>query len=114
MTVELRRSLHKKIISHLDTRNTGVSSGDEDKWRNRAEECLQREMKDLDLPEPEKERLRRGTLDEIFAYGPLTRHLQDPSVSEIMVNGKNSIYIEREGKVTLSETVFLSEETLRA
>lgn len=114
MNAELRRFLHKKVISHLDTRNTGASPGDEGKWRIRAEECLQLEMKDLELPEQEKEILRRGTLDEIFAYGPLTRHLQDPAVSEIMVNGKDSIYIEREGKVTLSETVFLSDETLRS
>ena len=114
MNVDLRRSLHKIIISHLDTRNTGASSCDEGKWRMRAEECLLREMKDLNLPEPAKETLRRGTLDEIFAYGPLTRYLEDPSVSEIMVNGKDSIYIEREGKVTLSDTMFLSDETLRS
>jgi pilus assembly protein CpaF len=114
MNADLRRSLHKKVISHLDTRNTGVSSGDEEKWRMRAEECLRGEMKELNLPEAEKESLRRGTLDEIFAYGPLTRYLQDPSVSEIMVNGRDSIYLEREGKVALSGTAFLSDETLRS
>ncbi len=114
MNVDLRRSLHKKVISHLDTRNTGVSSGDEEKWQMRAEECLRVEMKDLNLPEEDKENLRRGTLDEIFAYGPLTRYLQDPSVSEIMVNGRDSIYLEREGKVALSGTAFLSDETLRS
>lgn len=114
MNVELCRSLHKKVISHLDTRNTGISPGDEGKWRMRAEDYLRVEMKDLCLPEPEKEILRRGTLDEIFAYGPLTRYLQDPTVSEIMVNGKDSIYIERDGKVALSGSAFLSEDTLRS
>ena len=114
MHSELRRSLHKKVISHLDTRNTGVSSGDEHKWRIRAEECLRVETMELNLPEQEKESLRKGTLDEIFAYGPLTRYLQDPTVSEIMVNGRDSIYVEREGKVTLSGTAFLSDETLRS
>jgi pilus assembly protein CpaF len=114
MNIDLCRSLHKKVVSHLDTRNTGIFSEDEGKWRTRAEECLRAEMKDLDLPEQEKEILRRGTLDEIFAYGPLTRYLQDPSISEIMVNGKDLIYVEREGKVTLSGIVFLSDETLRS
>jgi pilus assembly protein CpaF len=112
--MDMCRSLHKTVISHLDTRNTGVSSGDEDKWRTRAEECLRAEMKDLNLPEQEKESLRKWILDEIFSYGPLTRYLQDTSISEIMVNGKDSIYIEREGKVTLSGVVFLSDETLRS
>ena len=93
MIADLRRSLHKKVILDLDTRNTGISSGDEEKWRARADECLRVEMNELDLPEQEKEILRGGTLDEIFAYGPITRYLQDPSISEIMVNGKDSIYI---------------------
>jgi pilus assembly protein CpaF len=114
MNADLRRSLHKKVISHLDTRNTGVSSGDEEKWRMRAEACLRVEMMDLNLPDQEKESLRKGTLDEIFAYGPLTKYLQDSSVSEIMVNGRDSIYVEREGKVALSGTAFLSDETLRS
>jgi pilus assembly protein CpaF len=58
--------------------------------------------------------LRREILDEIFAYGPVTPLLEDPSVSEIMVNGRESIYLEREGRVTRHEGAFLSEESLRA
>jgi pilus assembly protein CpaF len=114
MTTELRRSLHKKVVSHLDSRNTGLTAGQEDKWRVQAEEYLSAEMRNLPLPEPDQDALRKGILDEVFAYGPITGHLQDPSVSEIMVNGKESIYIEREGKVLLSDIAFLSEDTLRA
>jgi pilus assembly protein CpaF len=114
MNVELRRSLHRKVISHLDTRNTGIATGDEEKWRYRADACLRAEIEVLDLPDREKESLRKGTMDEIFAYGPITRYLQDPSISEIMVNGKDIIYVEREGKLTLSNSFFLNEETLRA
>jgi pilus assembly protein CpaF len=114
MNADLRRALHRKVISHLDIRNTGIASADEGKWRARAEECLRAEMKDLDLPDGDKEIIRKGTLDEIFAFGPITGHLKDPSISEIMVNGKDSIYVEREGKVFLSDAAFLSEETLRS
>jgi len=114
MNTDRRQYLHRKVILHLDTRNTGGSAGDEDKWRARADECLREEMERMNLPETDKEALRTGTLDEIFAYGPITGHLQDPSVSEIMVNGKDSIYVEREGQVTLSNVAFLSDETLRS
>ncbi len=114
MSADLRRSLHRKVISHLDIRNTGIVSADEGKWRARADECLRAEMKDLDLPDRDKESIRNGTLDEIFAFGPITGHLNDPSISEIMVNGKDSIYVEREGKVFLSDAAFLSDETLRS
>ncbi len=114
MNMELRRSLHKKVVSHLDSRNTGLSAGQEDNWRVRAEEYLGAEMRSLPLSERDQDTLRKGILDEVFAYGPITGYLQDPSVSEIMVNGKESIYIEREGKLLLSNIAFLSEDTLRA
>ncbi len=114
MHADLRRSLHRKVVSHLDARNTGFRCGDETKWRERADACLRAELEGTALPEVDREALREGILDELFAYGPITRHLNDPSVTEIMVNGKDSIYVERDGKVTLSEHVFVSEETLRA
>lgn len=114
MHAALRMSLHKKVISHLDTRNTGLSSGNEETLRLRAEEHLSSEMKSLHLPEQDKGTLSSDILDEIFAYGPLTRFLKDHSVSEIMVNGKDSIYIEREGKISLSGISFLSDDTLRS
>ncbi|NJD62026.1 MAG: CpaF family protein [Deltaproteobacteria bacterium] len=114
VNTDIRRSLHRKVILHLDTRNTGGSAGDEEKWLARADACLRAELEGMNLAEKDKEVLRKGTLDEVFAYGPITRHLQDPSVSEIMVNGKDSIYVEREGQVTLSNIAFLSEETLRS
>jgi pilus assembly protein CpaF len=114
MDIDLRRSLHRKVISHLDSRNPGISPGDEQIWRSRADECLRAEIKELNLPDQEEDILRRGTLDEIFAYGPITRFLEDPTISEIMVNGKDLIYIEREGKVSLSGIYFLSDDTLRS
>jgi pilus assembly protein CpaF len=114
MHADLRRSLHKKVVSHLDARNTGFRFGDEAKMREKADVCLRREMNEISLPEGERDGLREDILNELFAYGPITRHLSDPSVTEIMVNGKDSIYIEREGKVTLSGHSFQSDESLRA
>jgi pilus assembly protein CpaF len=82
--------------------------------RARAEEHLRQELARTHLGETDVRALRREILDEIFAYGPVTPLLEDPSVSEIMVNGRESIYLEREGRVTRHEGAFLSEESLRA
>ncbi len=114
MHAQLRGTLHRKVVSHLDTRNTGLLSGNEDLWRNRAEEFLGAELRQLSLPEETAESLRKGIMDEIFAYGPITGFLSDPSVTEIMVNGKNAVYVERGGKVVPAGIVFLSDDTLRA
>jgi pilus assembly protein CpaF len=113
MHAELRRSLHQKVISLLDSRNTGRVSEDEESLKGRAAEYLRGELKRMLLPVQEEESLREGILDELFAYGPITPFLSDPLITEIMVNGKNSIYIEKSGKLTLTGIAFLSDETLR-
>ncbi len=115
MNGDLRRALHQAVLSRLDARKTGLSfPEDVDRWRDRAEEVLRSEMSGLPLGDTERDALRRGILDEIFAFGPITPLLSDPSVSEIMVNGFGSIYVERDGLVSPHGVAFLSEESLRA
>lgn len=114
MHAELRRTLHQKVVSHLDARNAGLVSGDEALWKRRAEEFLGSELRRLSLPGEVGEALQQGIMDEIFAYGPITGFLSDSAVTEIMVNGKNAVYIERGGKVIPAGIVFLSDDTLRS
>jgi len=115
MRQELRRRLHQSVLSRLDGRRTGVGlDGDTGPLRARAEEHLHQELSRSPLGEADGSAIRREILDEIFAYGPITPLLEDSSVSEIMVNGRESIYLEREGRVTRHGGAFLSEESLRA
>jgi pilus assembly protein CpaF len=115
MLDDIRRTLHQTVLSRLDARKTGLSfSEDAGRWRDRAEECLRAELRALSLGDAEQETLREGILDEIFAFGPITPLLSDPGVSEIMVNGHASIYVERSGSVSRHGGSFLSEESLRA
>jgi pilus assembly protein CpaF len=53
----------------------------------------------LTLPEDEKKLLRTAVLDEVIGYGFLGPLLRDPEISEVMVNGPNSIWVERKGKL---------------
>lgn len=115
MNAGIRRTLHQAVLSRLDARKTGLSfSEDAGRWRDRAEEVLRTEMSGLALEDAERGTLRREILDEIFAFGPITPLLADPAVSEIMVNGFESIYVERCGLVEPHGGAFLSEESLRA
>jgi septum site-determining protein MinD len=58
-------------------------------------------------------RLRQEVIDEALGYGPLEDLLRDPEVTEIMVNGKDHIYVERAGKIKLSNKTFTSDRQLR-
>ena len=115
MKDDIRRTLHQAVLSRLDARKADLPfSEDVGRWRDRAEECLQAELRGLSLGDAERDALREGILDEIFAFGPITPLLSDPAVSEIMVNGHESIYVERSGLVSRHGGSFLSEESLLA
>lgn len=58
------------------------------------------------LSQGDKQKVQKSVLDEIFGYGPITSLLDDPSVTEVMVNGPNDIYIERFGKIELTDKRF--------
>jgi pilus assembly protein CpaF len=61
----------------------------------------------------ERAELQQEIIDELMGLGPLEDLMRDPAVSEIMVNGPNTIYVERGGKLTLSDRRFNDERHLR-
>ena len=60
----------------------------------------------LQLSAPTKEQLFREVMDELTGYGPLQPLLNDPEISEIMVNGAKKIYVERKGKIIRTDVTF--------
>ena len=65
------------------------------------------------VPVEERAELQQEIMDELLGLGPLEDLMRDPTVSEIMVNGANSINVERSGKLSLSEKTFKDERHLR-
>ena len=65
------------------------------------------------LSHSDRTRIAQEVSDEILGHGPLEPLLRDPEISEIMVNGADSIYVERSGKIYPVETHFSSEAHLR-
>ncbi|WP_242610971.1 CpaF family protein [Blastococcus saxobsidens] len=71
------------------------------------------EEENVPLSTDERQRLTAELADDVLGYGPLQRLLDDPAVSEIMVNGPDAIYVERSGRLERTATRFTSEEHLR-
>ncbi|MEQ7737568.1 hypothetical protein, partial [Escherichia coli] len=65
------------------------------------------------LSQGERQRLTREIIDDVLGHGPMQRYLDDPSVTEIMVNRADQIYVERNGHLFLTDTKFSSEDALR-
>src|SRR3954451_21169702 len=62
------------------------------------------------LSREEREQIQREIADDILGYGPLETFLRDDSVSEVMVNGADSIYVERDGKIQRTPSTFLDDK----
>ncbi|HEX2971811.1 MAG TPA: CpaF family protein, partial [Tepidisphaeraceae bacterium] len=65
------------------------------------------------LTSSERQRLIREIIDDVLGHGPIQRFLDDPSVTEVMVNRFDQVYVERAGKLTLTDTKFASDDALR-
>jgi pilus assembly protein CpaF len=64
------------------------------------------------LTRDERRQLVREITDDILGYGPLEPFLRDDSVTEVMVNGAERIYIERSGKIELTDSTFVDDAHL--
>jgi pilus assembly protein CpaF len=65
------------------------------------------------LSREQRLRLVRDVEDDVFGHGPLQRLLEDPAVTEIMVNGPDRVYVEQDGRLVRAGVHFDSEEHLR-
>src|SRR5450759_488540 len=111
---DLRQKIHQFVVQELGPLlyDQRVSEGE---LRKQVEEQLQRAMAQerLALGQGERQVLIQSVLDDILGYGPIDRLLRDPGISEIMVNGPDHVYIERDGKITGTDVRFVDEIHLR-
>jgi pilus assembly protein CpaF len=110
----LKHRAAQALVDRMGTR-FGDTASSEDALRASAVEELSAVIDEEQVPlsPEERRRLIREIADEVMGFGPLQRLLEDPSVTEIMVNRFDQIYIERHGKLTLTGTRFSSDDHLR-
>jgi pilus assembly protein CpaF len=111
---ELRQKIHSQLIDELgavlyDKRLS------EDDLRTRVADSLQAALARETTPISGADRMRllEDVADDILGYGPIDRHLHDESVTEVMVNGPNRVFVERNGKIEATPTTFIDEHHLR-
>jgi pilus assembly protein CpaF len=110
----------ERIKNRLQARlieESADDSGDEDREQRAAKitdglTAVIAEM-GLSLTKPEKQRLLDSVLNDFLGLGPIEALISDPSITEIMVNGPDQIFVEHKGKLTLSQVQFESEDQLR-
>jgi hypothetical protein len=61
----------------------------------------------------ERQRLIREIIDDVLGHGPIQRFLDDPSITVVMVNRFDQVYVERQGRHFLTDTKISTQEALR-
>jgi pilus assembly protein CpaF len=103
---DLKSSVHRDLISRVDLER--VANQRDDHTRAQVLSTIQDLVANLKTPLSgrERERLALEVLDEVFGLGPLEPVLQDPTVSDILVNGPRQVYVERGGILEESNLMF--------
>jgi pilus assembly protein CpaF len=109
---KLKTGLHTTLLSSIDLEK--LSSIDDGKARRAVATLIQEIVgaQKVPLNAAEKERVENDLLDEVFGLGPLEPLLKDPTVSDILVNNKDVIYVERRGILERTTAKFRDDRHL--
>jgi pilus assembly protein CpaF len=109
---EIKLELHKELLNNLNL--SALESASEQDLRHEinaiASEVLQERA--IVLNREERVTLNQELFDEVTGLGPLEPLLKDDTISDILINGPQQIFVERNGKLQLSDTNFKDEKHL--
>ncbi len=108
----LKQGLHNRLVQGIDLQ--ALRNMDESQLRvelRRGAEELCRSRPDL-LSAADRKRLVDELVDETLGFGPLEPLLNDPSISDILINGPKNVYIERNGRMERSSVSFYDDQHL--
>ncbi len=107
----LRGKVHYQVVETLNKRDEKHSGGtNETDTRSIIETALEQHASSM--ARPERNRIAVEIYDSIRGLGPLEKLLADETVTEIMVNGAKQVFVERKGKLTLTDVTFYDNEQL--
>ncbi|NOY25626.1 MAG: CpaF family protein [Oligoflexia bacterium] len=109
---QIKRQLHNELIEALDFEQVSKTPREELAQRLRKTLTEQVESRSLPLNRLERERLVDEILDDILGLGPLEPLLRDPEISDILINGSKTVYIEKKGRLQKTNVRFQDDNHL--
>jgi len=113
--VRLKKEVNEQLLSEIDLRRLDFKKISDEELRNLCLGIVQKvaRNKRINLPPGVNEsELVKDVLDEALGLGPLEDLLSDSSISEIMVNRRDQIYVEENGRLRLSPKIFSSDQSV--
>src|ERR1700734_1757673 len=109
---ELKNEIHRYLLNKIDLEK--IPAAPDNQTRSQVFAVIQDVVSHLkvSLSDPEKERLSLEILDEVFGLGPLEPLMQDPDISDILINGAKAVYVERAGILEETKIMFKDDAHL--
>ncbi len=109
---EIKVELHKRLLENLNL--SAIEHASEADLRAEIQSISAEALEELNvvLNKDERATLHQDLFDEVMGLGPLETLLKDDSVNDILVNGPQQIFIERDGRLELSDVTFKDEKHL--
>jgi pilus assembly protein CpaF len=110
---QIKTQIHTKLLNALTPDQ--LKTLNKDGMREQVGNVVERLVADENIPITlaERERLIEEILDEVFGLGPLEPLLKDPGISDILVNGFDSVYVERAGRLVETNVRFKDQAHVR-
>ncbi|MCX7824065.1 MAG: ATPase, T2SS/T4P/T4SS family [Verrucomicrobiae bacterium] len=114
---KIKTQIHAELLKRLDLKrlisNPAAQKSLQDKVRVTAADIVQ-EVRDQLPAHLSPAQLTREIIQEAIGLGPLDDLIEDPEITEVMVNGADKIYVERRGKIYLTERSFVNDDQVLA
>lgn len=106
---QLKSSFHRHLIQQIEERNLEIDQWEEAKLERFVTEQMRRYVVEQRLPVNlrESEALAHDACDELMGFGPIQALIEDDTVNDIVVNGPNNVFVERDGKLSNAPVRFL-------
>jgi len=111
--LQFKRSLLPYLIQRIDP--ALLNAGQEEELKRTIESLIDEKLAVDKIPigKQLRDKLIFDVVNEMIGFGPLEELFNDESVSEVMVNGHHTIFVEQKGKITLSPVKFVDEASCR-
>lgn len=113
LLAKARQHIHQRLITSLDSDPLDLQDTKGIQARVQGLIRVVSDQVELRLTPQEHEALSRAVMSEVSGMGPLQPLMEDPSVTDILVNGPASVWVDREGRLERSTVQFDNEEHLR-
>ncbi len=109
---QLKTQLHRQMVDAIDMSKAGELGAAEFRRQLEALATHLVNRPEMRLPESDRPRMIRELMDEVYGFGPLQPLMDDPEVSDVLVNGHETVFVERNGVLERTDIRFADDAHL--